>query len=86
MTLSRRFAVAFSALTLASCIEEGFAATGIPQLFPSADVKLEPNDGATVRMEGDVAVVDVVPERSFSGAKFVLGKPFAFVDCRTVSH
>lgn len=65
--------------------KEGFAAIGIPQLFPSAGVKLEPNDGAAVRMEGDVAVVDVAPERSFSGAKFVFGKPFAFIDCRTVS-
>ena len=85
MNSARLFAVALSVLTFASCIEEGFAATGSRQLFPAADVKVEPNDGATVRAEGDVAVVDVAPERSFSGAKFVFGKPFAFIDCRTVS-
>ena len=65
--------------------KDGVAVNGISQLFPAADVKLEPNDGGAVRMEGDVAVVDVAPERSFSGAKFVFGKPFAFIDCRTVS-
>ena len=54
------------------------------QLFPAPGLKLEPNDGAAVRMEGDVPVVDVAPERSFSGAKFVFGKPFAFIDCRTL--
>ena len=79
------FVVALSVLTLASCIEEGFAATGSHQLFPAADVKVESNDGAAVRMDGDVAVVDVAPEHGFGGAKFVLREPFALNPYKTLS-
>ena len=55
------------------------------QIFPAPGLKLEPNDGAAVRMEGDVAVVDVAPEHGFGGAKFVLCEPFALNPYKTLS-
>ena len=65
--------------------KDGVAVNGISQLFPAADVKLEPNDGGAVRMEGDVAVVDVAPEHGFGGTKFVLREPFALNPYKTLS-
>ncbi|MCR5840416.1 MAG: hypothetical protein K6G94_12375 [Kiritimatiellae bacterium] len=57
--------------------KDGVAVNGISQLFPAADVKLEPNDGGAVRMEGDVAVVDVAPERLYLGCRFHNSYPAA---------
>ena len=54
-------------------------------LFPAADTTPEPNDGATVQMEGVVAVVDVAPGRERSGIRFALREPFPLNGYQTVS-
>ena len=46
-------------------------------LFPAAETKPTPFDGATVRVEAGAAVVDVAPNHKFSGVNFVFPKPIA---------
>ena len=61
-------------------------------LFPVADrgTKPEGYDGATVRVEGGTAVVDVAANHKFSGVNFVFPEPFALnrydVWCAEVSN
>ena len=54
-------------------------------LFPSPDIRIEPNDNAQVHLDGDVAIVDVAADRTYSGIKFVLDKPIALSDYRNIS-
>ena len=46
-------------------------------LFPAAETKPTPFDGATVRVEAGAAVVDVAPNHRFCGVNFVFPKPIA---------
>ena len=46
-------------------------------LFPAAETKPQGYDGAQVRTEDDVAVVDVAPQRRFCGVNFVFPAPLA---------
>ena len=46
-------------------------------LFPAAETKPQGYDGAQVRVEEGVAVVDVAPRHKFSGVNFVFPQPFA---------
>ena len=46
-------------------------------LFPAADTKPTPFDGANVRVEDAAAIVEVEPNRKFCGVNFVFPEPFA---------
>ncbi|MBQ3810797.1 MAG: hypothetical protein II839_08285 [Kiritimatiellae bacterium] len=55
------------------------------QLFPAEGTTVEPNDGGTVRTEGDVAVVDIAPGHDWGGVRFVFAEPFVLNAYETVS-
>ena len=55
----------------------GVALFAAQMLFPAADTKPEGYDGAKVRVEDGVAVVDVAANHKYSGVNFVFPEPFA---------
>ena len=50
-------------------------------LFPAENTNPEGYDGAQVRVEDGAAVVDVAPDREFSGVNFVFQAPLALNRC-----